>query len=799
MKPITICLFFGLSILSSCGGSGGGGTKSSFLPGIASSQNEPIQKSSSPTNDEVLSEPITDASTSTNEVTPSGVETSIVTGFVESPAQDSLGGSNENITSNSNIDPTSPQELNTVAESLPTNLVEISEESQTAQTSDSSSSASLIEQILSPELSEVLLPSTVVASDDPILVAMEESSNQVESANQEGPSASEDLISYANSTPVGESQLDDSVTQDSSIVNNDTTSSQELNAVAESLPENLVEISEESQTAQTSDSSSPASLIEQILSPELSEVLLPSTEVASDDPILVAMQESANQEGPSSSEDLISDTNTTPVSDSVIQDSSIVNTDSTPSQELNAGAESLPYNLVEISEESQTAQTSDSSSPASLIEQILSPELSEVLLPSTEVASDDPILVAMQESANQEGPSSSEDLISDTNTTPVSDSVIQDSSIVNTDSTPSQELNAGAESLPYNLVEISEESQTAQISDSSSPVNVIEQIFSPELSEVLLPSTEVLSNDPILVAMEGNIVSPSTPEEVVSLISEDVLSNDVNPVVVTGPETSQTVEQSSGEEVQIVDPAPIETELSPGIIAEIIDSSHLDDPTLDEAINEGYPIEDLIIFNNINFSELVPVGFENTKGQIVKGNDGKPILNNYVVSLETELVLDSNDKEGFYQVAVIANYPLQIETRTVKGVEKIVNSQDKNSFPTFSCMNESKLIRMEKNKSLSLKISSQQGSNPEKTLMLMWRKVADLENDKPNKKQMALETRCGEGGDHLFYDDTKGIQPTQALSAFFKQMKKRNRWEVLDEGNFLVSSKKNKKKISNLK
>ncbi len=222
-----------------------------------------------------------------------------------------------------------------------------------------------------------------------------------------------------------------------------------------------------------------------------------------------------------------------------------------------------------------------------------------------------------------------------------------------------------------------------------------------------------------------------------------------------------------------------------GLIGRIYDGSKLENVTsFSQLVSEGTLLDEKIYLPNLNFSRATNSGFPKPEGGIVLNSLGKPLLNKFGLLIETNLSLLPDDEEGYYQLAVIHDGGMVVEAKVARKDKKSIISADHLSPTKFSC-SLSTLIKMEKGKTVPLVLKYFQGDTNQLALIFMWRKVRDSDGSlvKEASTKDLNEIRCGQAGNHFFFDTTSNINPTMDYKDLFNPHKRVIPWKLVNSGN----------------
>jgi hypothetical protein len=275
------------------------------------------------------------------------------------------------------------------------------------------------------------------------------------------------------------------------------------------------------------------------------------------------------------------------------------------------------------------------------------------------------------------------------------------------------------------------------------------------------------------------VVQPPQPPVVVQPPQPPVVVQPPQPPVVN-PEVCKTITNETG----------VLVETGHGLMGSIYDGSLMKVNHFSQVKADGVLLQEKIYFPNLNFTHKENLGFIKTDGTKVLNGQGSPLIVNYGIEFDTALSLDDDDdagdEDGLYQLSVIADDGIVIESPDAQSKKDAIISADHQTPAKYSCSDRKELIKMEKGKPLPVVIKYFQGSSNQMAIILMWRKVKNLDGSlvAGAAESDLHEKRCGQAGNHFFFDLDSGIHPTKDYLDLLSAEKRKIPWKVLKHKNF---------------
>ena len=177
-------------------------------------------------------------------------------------------------------------------------------------------------------------------------------------------------------------------------------------------------------------------------------------------------------------------------------------------------------------------------------------------------------------------------------------------------------------------------------------------------------------------------------------------------------------------------------------------------------------------------------GFQATDGKLIMNSEGTPLFENFGIEFTSNLVLRPEDAEGYYQLSLIADDGVVLELKPIDEAYEVIIKTDHITPSKFSCAKDS--VRMVRGKQVPITLKYFQGPRYHVSLILLWRKVADLEghSDGLIKIKTPKEIRCGIAGNKYFFDPDDRSHPTMNYLDLLDPSKRQVPWSVVKHKNF---------------
>jgi len=198
-----------------------------------------------------------------------------------------------------------------------------------------------------------------------------------------------------------------------------------------------------------------------------------------------------------------------------------------------------------------------------------------------------------------------------------------------------------------------------------------------------------------------------------------------------------------------------------------------------EYLQQGHKVEGLNLF----LSQLyVPTrafdkGFINQNSQVLQTPNGDTLYEYFALYLESQLILNTYNLAGKYQLAILSDDGSVVEVDTGSGTQILIDND--NVHPTrMKCATEP--VELTADSKLPLRIKYFQGPRYHISLILMWRPW-------PSNPADVNDPLCGHTSNQDFFDSTQ--EPSTQEWAY-NQLLSRG-WKPLEADNFLLKDEQN--------
>jgi hypothetical protein len=179
---------------------------------------------------------------------------------------------------------------------------------------------------------------------------------------------------------------------------------------------------------------------------------------------------------------------------------------------------------------------------------------------------------------------------------------------------------------------------------------------------------------------------------------------------------------------------------------------------------------------------------------MVMNSMGQVLIENFGIEFTGQIELTDADAAGYYEIGLIADDGVTLDIQNGPGAEslKTVIAGDHQTPTKFFCSDL--LVRMEKGKSYPIRLRYFQGPRYHLALIMMWRKVASLEEGsdvliKSQLKKPVKETRCGIAGNNFFFDPDSASQPQMEYLDLFDPAKRAVPWSLVKHMNLSLPAR----------
>ena len=242
-------------------------------------------------------------------------------------------------------------------------------------------------------------------------------------------------------------------------------------------------------------------------------------------------------------------------------------------------------------------------------------------------------------------------------------------------------------------------------------------------------------------------------------------------------------------EKDICDPLKEEGEeisLGYGLVGKLIDGAPNKIEHFKELLQKGTPVEGLIYMSKLNIpTRKFDKGFPREDGTMVTNSAGAVLIENFGIEFQGSFDLLPEDGPGYYEIGVISDDGPVLEVESEGQMISII-SGDHVTPSKFFCAD--KLVRMEAGKPVPLRLRYFQGPRYHIALIMLWRKVAELEGAsgalvKNQLKNPLKETRCGIAGNKFFFDPDSSSHPQMDYLDLFDATKRVVPWKIVQHKN----------------
>lgn len=188
-------------------------------------------------------------------------------------------------------------------------------------------------------------------------------------------------------------------------------------------------------------------------------------------------------------------------------------------------------------------------------------------------------------------------------------------------------------------------------------------------------------------------------------------------------------------------------------------------------INNGVSSEQYLFYSQVNVpTRLFSLGFPREIGGMVTDDAGDDLVEFFALQFKSNMKLDSQDEEGYYQLAILSDDGAILYDNTNPSAKTTLVDSDGDHPTRFGC---GATVNMTRAKSLPIELNYYQGPRTEIAVTMMWRKV--------DSADAAKDAYCGLTGNSTFFDYMHGSTPTQK----YKDLLARG-WKPLKQTNYSI-------------
>jgi hypothetical protein len=194
----------------------------------------------------------------------------------------------------------------------------------------------------------------------------------------------------------------------------------------------------------------------------------------------------------------------------------------------------------------------------------------------------------------------------------------------------------------------------------------------------------------------------------------------------------------------------------------------------------GQEIDVDLFFTRLNVpTRAFTSGFPTEAGDLLRNDQGAPLLEYFGLRFRSNLRLAPNDRAGNYQLAILSDdgAVLRLDT-TGRGVERFLDN-DGDHPSRLACA--SQVLRMDASSRVPLELDYYQGPRYHISLMLLWREIP-VSVDPLSDPTALRDPACGQQGNDLWFNYSTS---TPVAKDAFVQLLARG-WRVLATENFLL-------------
>jgi hypothetical protein len=176
-----------------------------------------------------------------------------------------------------------------------------------------------------------------------------------------------------------------------------------------------------------------------------------------------------------------------------------------------------------------------------------------------------------------------------------------------------------------------------------------------------------------------------------------------------------------------------------------------------------------LFFSDLNVpTRMFSEGFATQSSAVVKDDMGSKLIEYFGLKFETVLRLNSDQAEGDYELAVLADDGAVVKAQ-INGQWRTIVNNDGDHSTKMGC--GLSVLNLSKDSAIPLEITYYQGPRFHIANVLMWRKSAASGQD----------PQCGKAGNEYFFDPAHASAPLQP----YKDLLARG-WEPISSNNFFV-------------